>query len=57
MSRLVSLTKLCCFAALLQVIKNNLNPTWRPFRIPIQPLCGGDVEKPIKVGARTQTRT
>ncbi|XP_041670576.1 copine-3-like isoform X1 [Cheilinus undulatus] len=32
-----------------EVVKNNLNPNWRPFRIPLQSLCGGDVEKPIKV--------
>ncbi|KAM9332389.1 copine-3-like isoform 2-T3 [Pholidichthys leucotaenia] len=32
-----------------EVVKNNLNPVWRPFRIPIQSLCGSDVEKPIKV--------
>ena len=32
-----------------QVVKNNLNPTWRPFRIPLQSLCGGDMDKPIKV--------
>ncbi|TKS88030.1 Copine-3 [Collichthys lucidus] len=32
-----------------EVVKNNLNPTWRPFRIPLQSLCGGDLEKPIKV--------
>ncbi|XP_076617445.1 copine-3-like isoform X2 [Chaetodon auriga] len=32
-----------------EVVKNNLNPIWRPFRIPLQSLCGGDVEKPIKV--------
>ncbi|CAF98784.1 unnamed protein product, partial [Tetraodon nigroviridis] len=32
-----------------EVVKNNLNPTWRPFRIPLQSLCGGDVERPIKV--------
>ncbi|XP_075899267.1 copine-3-like isoform X2 [Nelusetta ayraudi] len=32
-----------------EVIKNNLNPTWKPFRIPIQLLCGGDVENLIKV--------
>uniref|UniRef100_A0A8P4KJW0 Copine-3 n=1 Tax=Dicentrarchus labrax TaxID=13489 RepID=A0A8P4KJW0_DICLA len=32
-----------------EVVKNNLNPTWRPFRIPVQLLCGGDVEKSIKV--------
>uniref|UniRef100_A0A668AJL0 Copine-3 n=1 Tax=Myripristis murdjan TaxID=586833 RepID=A0A668AJL0_9TELE len=32
-----------------EVVKNNLNPTWRPFRIPLQSLCGGDMEKPVKV--------
>ncbi|XP_040922317.1 copine-3-like isoform X2 [Toxotes jaculatrix] len=32
-----------------KVINNNLNPTWRPFRISLRALCGGDVEKPIKV--------
>ncbi|XP_029002809.1 copine-3 isoform X2 [Betta splendens] len=32
-----------------EVVKNNLNPSWRPFRIPLQSLCGGDLEKPIKV--------
>uniref|UniRef100_A0A3Q3CGN1 Copine-3 n=1 Tax=Haplochromis burtoni TaxID=8153 RepID=A0A3Q3CGN1_HAPBU len=32
-----------------EVVKNNLNPVWRPFQIPIQSLCAGDVEKPIKV--------
>ncbi|XP_071341829.1 copine-3-like isoform X2 [Trachinotus anak] len=32
-----------------EVIYNNLNPTWRPFRISLRSLCGGDVEKPIKV--------
>ncbi|XP_070784065.1 copine-3-like isoform X2 [Enoplosus armatus] len=32
-----------------EVVKCNLNPTWRPFKIPLQSLCGGDVEKSIKV--------
>ncbi|XP_072234243.1 copine-3 isoform X1 [Leuresthes tenuis] len=32
-----------------EVVKNNLNPTWRPFRIPLQSLCGGDMDKSIKV--------
>uniref|UniRef100_A0A3Q0R6K9 Copine-3 n=1 Tax=Amphilophus citrinellus TaxID=61819 RepID=A0A3Q0R6K9_AMPCI len=32
-----------------EVVKNNLNPMWRPFRIPMQSLCAGDVEKPIKI--------
>ncbi|MEQ2258928.1 Copine-3, partial [Xenotaenia resolanae] len=31
-----------------EVVKNNLNPIWKPFRIPMQSLCGGDVEKSIK---------
>ncbi|XP_056868167.1 copine-3 isoform X2 [Takifugu flavidus] len=31
-----------------EVVKNNLNPTWRPFRIPLQSLCGGDMDKPVK---------
>lgn len=32
-----------------EVIKNNLNPVWRPFKIPLQSLCDGDFDKPIKV--------
>uniref|UniRef100_A0A8D0A8Y3 Copine III n=1 Tax=Sander lucioperca TaxID=283035 RepID=A0A8D0A8Y3_SANLU len=32
-----------------RVVNNNLNPTWKPFRIPLQSLCGGDMDKPIKV--------
>ncbi|XP_028288420.1 copine-3-like [Parambassis ranga] len=32
-----------------EVINNNLNPTWRPFQISLRALCGGEVEKPIKV--------
>lgn len=32
-----------------EVVHNNLNPFWRPFRITLRSLCGGDVEKPIKV--------
>ncbi|XP_017157432.1 copine-3-like isoform X1 [Poecilia reticulata] len=32
-----------------EVVYNNLNPVWRPFRISLRALCGGDVEKPIKV--------
>lgn len=33
----------------VQVINNNLNPVWRPFRVSLRALCGGDVEKTIKV--------
>ncbi|KAK6490320.1 copine-3-like [Huso huso] len=32
-----------------EVIKNNLNPAWKPFKIPMRSLCNGDLEKPIKV--------
>ncbi|XP_034998530.2 copine-3-like isoform X1 [Hippoglossus stenolepis] len=32
-----------------EVVKKNLNPTWKRFRVPLQSLCGGDVEKSIKV--------
>uniref|UniRef100_A0A673H829 Copine-3 n=1 Tax=Sinocyclocheilus rhinocerous TaxID=307959 RepID=A0A673H829_9TELE len=32
-----------------EVVKNNLNPCWKPFKIPLRSLCAGDMEKPIKV--------
>ncbi|XP_063062950.1 copine-3-like isoform X1 [Engraulis encrasicolus] len=32
-----------------EVVKNNLNPSWRPFKIPLRSLCGEDMDKPIKV--------
>nr|XP_057915718.1 copine-3-like isoform X1 [Doryrhamphus excisus]XP_057915719.1 copine-3-like isoform X1 [Doryrhamphus excisus]XP_057915720.1 copine-3-like isoform X1 [Doryrhamphus excisus]XP_057915721.1 copine-3-like isoform X1 [Doryrhamphus excisus]XP_057915722.1 copine-3-like isoform X1 [Doryrhamphus excisus]XP_057915723.1 copine-3-like isoform X1 [Doryrhamphus excisus]XP_057915724.1 copine-3-like isoform X1 [Doryrhamphus excisus]XP_057915725.1 copine-3-like isoform X1 [Doryrhamphus excisus]XP_05791572 len=32
-----------------EVVKYSLNPAWKPFQIPMQALCGGDVEKSIKV--------
>ncbi|OXB69375.1 hypothetical protein ASZ78_004865 [Callipepla squamata] len=32
-----------------QVIKNNLNPVWRPFKISLNSLCYSDMDKPIKV--------
>lgn len=31
------------------VIKNNLNPVWKPFRIPLRSLCNGDLDKTIRV--------
>lgn len=43
----------CVSLLVNQVVKNNLNPVWKPFRIALQSLCGGDVEKVIKVGAHT----
>lgn len=33
----------------LQVIKNNLNPVWRPFKISLNSLCYSDMDKSIKV--------
>ncbi|XP_063816237.1 copine-1 isoform X1 [Pseudophryne corroboree] len=32
-----------------EVIKNNLNPIWKKFSVPLQSLCGGDMNRPIKV--------
>uniref|UniRef100_A0A8C2WCW5 Copine 1 n=1 Tax=Chinchilla lanigera TaxID=34839 RepID=A0A8C2WCW5_CHILA len=32
-----------------EVIKNNLNPTWKRFSVPLQHLCGGDYTTPIQV--------
>nr|XP_020638101.1 copine-1-like isoform X1 [Pogona vitticeps] len=32
-----------------EVIKNNLNPCWRKFSVPLQTFCSGDFNKPIKV--------
>ena len=31
-----------------EVIKNTLNPNWKPFSIPVQSFCGGDPERKIK---------
>jgi len=28
-----------------EVIKSNLNPTWRPFTIPVRTLCNGDADR------------
>lgn len=32
-----------------EVIKNNLNPTWKRFSVPFQHFCGGDPSTPIQV--------
>ncbi|XP_051016556.1 copine-3 isoform X2 [Acomys russatus] len=32
-----------------EVIKNNLNPVWKPFKISLNSLCYGDMDKTIKV--------
>ncbi|KAH0515643.1 RNA-binding protein 12 [Microtus ochrogaster] len=31
-----------------KVIKNNLNPTWKRFSVPLQHFCGGDPDTPIQ---------
>ncbi|KAM8945625.1 copine-1 [Pelodytes ibericus] len=37
-----------------EVIKNNLNPCWKKFSVPLQTFCGGDMNKPIKVSVSDQ---
>ncbi|XP_077983010.1 copine-3-like [Glandiceps talaboti] len=32
-----------------EYIKNNINPTWKPFKVSVQSMCNGDFEKKIKV--------
>ncbi|XP_037534901.1 copine-1 isoform X2 [Nematolebias whitei] len=32
-----------------EVVKNNLNPTWKKFSVPLQTFCSCDLEKPLKV--------
>lgn len=32
-----------------EVIKNTLDPTWRPFTIPVQKLCNGDYNRSLKI--------
>jgi hypothetical protein len=32
-----------------EVIKNNINPQWRPFNIRLQQLCSGDYERNLKI--------
>ncbi|GAB6026834.1 Copine-8 [Chamberlinius hualienensis] len=32
-----------------EVIKKNLNPIWRHFDLPLRTLCGGDIERKIKI--------
>ena len=34
---------------LLQVVKNTLKPTWKPFKIDLKTLCNADYDKRIKV--------
>uniref|UniRef100_A0A3Q0RUY9 Copine-3 n=1 Tax=Amphilophus citrinellus TaxID=61819 RepID=A0A3Q0RUY9_AMPCI len=32
-----------------EVVKNNLNPSWRKFTVPLQTFCSSDLERPLKV--------
>jgi hypothetical protein len=32
-----------------EVVKNNLNPIWKPFSIPVRTLCNGDYDRSIKI--------
>ena len=34
-----------------QIIKNTLDPAWPPFNLPVNTLCNGDYNRPIKVSA------
>ena len=43
----------CVF--LCQVVKNNLNPSWKTFTVPLQTFCSCDLEKTIKVTAIWRT--
>jgi hypothetical protein len=36
----------CCKS---DVVENNLNPVWKPLRVPLQRLCNGDVNRPLKL--------
>lgn len=38
-------SSLCLF----KVVKNNLNPSWEPFRLSLHSLCSCDVHRPLKV--------
>lgn len=37
------------FNAIVQVVKNDLNPKWRPVEIKASRLCGNDYKSSIKV--------
>ena len=39
------------FFSFLQVVKNNLNPSWMSFSIALATLCGGDYDAPIRVSS------
>lgn len=33
----------------VQVVKNNLSPTWKKFTVPLQTFCSSDLDRPLKV--------
>uniref|UniRef100_A0A3B4BA48 C2 domain-containing protein n=1 Tax=Periophthalmus magnuspinnatus TaxID=409849 RepID=A0A3B4BA48_9GOBI len=39
----------CNMSVCLQVVKNNLNPVWKKFCVPLQTLCSGDLDRPLRV--------
>ena len=41
----------------VQVVKNNLSPSWKKFTIALQTFCSGDVDAPLKVHAHAHTCT
>ncbi len=43
---------LMCIFYFVQVIKNTLNPVWRPFEMSTQKLCSNDPVRVIKVRER-----
>ncbi|XP_032242056.1 copine-8 isoform X2 [Nematostella vectensis] len=32
-----------------EVVKNTLNPTWKPFSVPARALCNGDIDRSIRI--------
>lgn len=40
---------MCNVFVLKQVIKNNLNPVWEPFKVSLISLCSCDEERKLKV--------
>lgn len=39
-----------------EVIKNNLNPSWKSFNIPLQTLCSGDYDGPLRIAVMIMMR-
>lgn len=38
-----------------QVVKNNLNPVWEPFKVSLNSLCSCEETRPLKVGMQERT--